>query len=237
MEKDELRTIMSEFCELPLTFLEIKDGETHIKMKKPAQENAENVSGVGSNDFAAGAAAAAKVAATALSAVAPSKQSIADAAAAVRSVSNGVGASDGMGADVGASASVASGAPMPSGVNVDGAQQGAASGANSNATNMSNTFSASNAANINSDSSQQQNLIRVSAPIVGIYYASPTPNDSPYVEVGSHVSEGDVLCLIEAMKMINEIKSPVSGTVKQISCESGSAVGYDDLLMLIEADE
>lgn len=209
MEKDELRTIMREFCELPLTFLEIEDEQTHIKMKKPAQENTEDIHGVGSNDFAAGAAAAAKVAATALSAVAPTKQSIADAAAAIKGVSDDAGAMEVAGATGSA-----------------GCTGAAAAGAS---TNTPNTNTA--------DLAQQQNIIRVSAPIVGIYYASPSPNEAPYVELNSHINEGDVLCLIEAMKMINEIKSPVSGTVRQINCESGCAVGYDDLLMLIEADE
>lgn len=210
MEKDELRTIMREFCELPLTFLEIKDEQTHIKMKKPAQENTEDIHGVGSNDFAAGAAAAAKVAATALSAVAPTKQSIADAAAAIKGGSDDAGAIEAAGATAGATGSAGAGT----------------------STDTPNTADPSTA-----DLAQQQNIIKVSAPIVGIYYASPSPNEAPYVELNSHINEGDVLCLIEAMKMINEIKSPVSGTVRQINCESGCAVGYDDLLMLIEADE
>lgn len=213
MEKDELHTIMREFCELPLTFLEIEDEQTHIKMKKPAQENNDVIHGVGSNDFAAGAAAAAKVAATALSAVAPTKQSIADAAAAIKSASDDAGAIGDTGATAGSAGAGASNTTV-------------------NAPNVPNTTDQSTA-----DLAQQQNIIRVSAPIVGIYYASPSPNEAPYVELNSHINEGDVLCLIEAMKMINEIKSSVSGTVRQINCESGCAVGYDDLLMLIEADE
>lgn len=64
----------------------------------------------------------------------------------------------------------------------------------------------------------------VVAPLTGIFYASPTPEAAPYVQIGSHVQQGQVIGLIEAMKLFNEIKSDASGTVTRIVAESGTLV-------------
>ena len=74
----------------------------------------------------------------------------------------------------------------------------------------------------------------VKAPLVGTFYTAPSPGARPFVEVGQKVSAGDVLCILEAMKMLNEIKSPVSGTVKKVLAINGDLIGYEDELFEIE---
>lgn len=74
----------------------------------------------------------------------------------------------------------------------------------------------------------------VKAPLVGTFYTAPSPGAKPFVEVGQKVSAGDVLCILEAMKMLNEIKSPVSGTVKKVLAINGDLIGYEDELFEIE---
>lgn len=79
-----------------------------------------------------------------------------------------------------------------------------------------------------------ENEIVVRAPIVGTFYRAPSPDDDPYVEVGDAVGTGDVLCIIEAMKLMNEIEAEVSGTIKQILVEDAEPVEYDQPLFVIE---
>lgn len=74
----------------------------------------------------------------------------------------------------------------------------------------------------------------VKSPIVGTFYAAPTPESAPYVSVGSKVKKGDVLCIVEAMKIMNEIESDVSGTVVKILGENGKPVEFGQTLFLIE---
>lgn len=74
----------------------------------------------------------------------------------------------------------------------------------------------------------------VKSPIVGVYYASSSPSAKPYVEVGSKVKTGQVLCIVEAMKVMNEIKAPIDGTVTSIMANSEDLVEYDQVLMIIE---
>ena len=74
----------------------------------------------------------------------------------------------------------------------------------------------------------------VRAPIVGTFYASPSPDAPPYVAVGDRVNKGDVLCIIEAMKLMNEIEAETSGTVREILVENATAVEYDQPLFIIE---
>lgn len=74
----------------------------------------------------------------------------------------------------------------------------------------------------------------VKSPIVGVYYASSSPTAKPYVEVGTKVKAGQVLCIVEAMKVMNEIKAPVDGTVTSIMANSEDLVEYDQVLMIIE---
>ena len=148
MKQDELRSVLREFYGSPLSFLEINDGETHIKMKKP----------VGT-----AAVEAAPVAVT-VPAVAP--------------------------------------------VAIPEEQATAA----------------------------DEHLYRVKSPLVGVFYEAPAPGEDPFVRQGQHVEEGDVLCIIEAMKMMNDVKAPKAGTVKWIAVQNGATVGFDDLLMEIEAD-
>ena len=75
----------------------------------------------------------------------------------------------------------------------------------------------------------------VKAPIVGIYYAAPSPGEAPYVTVGQKVEKGQVLCLIEAMKMMNELKSPISGIVRTAHGINGELVEYDQILFEVES--
>ena len=74
----------------------------------------------------------------------------------------------------------------------------------------------------------------VKAPMVGTYYASPAPGAKPFVEIGSEVQVGDTLCIIEAMKMMNQIEATASGKVVSILAENGSPVEFDQVLFIIE---
>jgi len=73
----------------------------------------------------------------------------------------------------------------------------------------------------------------VKAPMVGTFYRSASPGAKPFVEVGSQVKEGDTICIIEAMKILNEIEADKSGTIGQILCENGQAVEYGQPLFVI----
>ena len=74
----------------------------------------------------------------------------------------------------------------------------------------------------------------VKSPMVGTFYRSATPGAKPFVEVGDTVKQGDTLCIIEAMKILNEIESDKSGVVTKICCDNGQAVEYGQPLYLIE---
>lgn len=74
----------------------------------------------------------------------------------------------------------------------------------------------------------------VLSPTVGVFYAAPSPESKPYVEVGSKVRQGDTLCIIEAMKMMNEIPSEVDGTVVEVCVGNGQVVEYNQPLFRIE---
>ena len=74
----------------------------------------------------------------------------------------------------------------------------------------------------------------VKSPMVGTFYRSASPGAKPFVEVGDVVKEGDTICIIEAMKILNEIEADKSGTVSKIQCENGQAVEYGQPLFLID---
>lgn len=74
---------------------------------------------------------------------------------------------------------------------------------------------------------------QVASPMVGTFYTAPSPSSPAFVEVGQHVKEGDVLCIVEAMKMMNQIKADKSGTIEAILVENGQPVEYDQPLFTI----
>lgn len=75
---------------------------------------------------------------------------------------------------------------------------------------------------------------QVKSPLVGTFYSAPSPDEPPFVLVGQEVKEGDALCIIEAMKVMNEIKAPCSGKVVRIMVQPGDMVEYNQLLCIIE---
>ncbi len=75
---------------------------------------------------------------------------------------------------------------------------------------------------------------QITSPMVGTFYATPTPKDAPFVSEGDTVKVGDRLCIVEAMKMMNEIESDVAGKVVKILVKSGQPVEYGQALMIIE---
>ena len=74
----------------------------------------------------------------------------------------------------------------------------------------------------------------VKSPMVGTFYRSGSPESKPFVDLGSAVQEGDVVCIIEAMKLMNEIQAEKSGVIRQIPVESGQPVEYGQILFIIE---
>jgi len=75
----------------------------------------------------------------------------------------------------------------------------------------------------------------IKSPMVGTYYSAPAPDADPYVEVGKTVKKGQVLCIIEAMKLMNEIESELSGKIVEILVENGQPVEYNQPLFRLEA--
>ena len=73
----------------------------------------------------------------------------------------------------------------------------------------------------------------IKSPLVGTFYAASTPKGKPFVEVGQQVKKGQVVCIIEAMKIMNEITSPFNGVIKEIFAHSGDVVGFDHNLMRV----
>jgi acetyl-CoA carboxylase biotin carboxyl carrier protein len=74
----------------------------------------------------------------------------------------------------------------------------------------------------------------IKSPIVGTFYRKPGPDQPPFVEIGSQVNAGDVVCIVEAMKMMNEIKSEFTGKVSAINIEDGQPVEFDQSLIVID---
>ena len=79
-------------------------------------------------------------------------------------------------------------------------------------------------------------LVEVPSPMVGTFYRAPAPGESAFVEVGDRIRGGDTVCIIEAMKLMNEIETEVSGQVMEILVENGSPVEYGQALMRINPD-
>ena len=83
---------------------------------------------------------------------------------------------------------------------------------------------------------EDDGLVELKAPMVGTFYSRQSPDDPPFVTIGTQVSEGDPVCLIEAMKMFNTLKAPVSGKVESIKIQNEQPVGYGDVLMTFRPD-
>lgn len=77
-------------------------------------------------------------------------------------------------------------------------------------------------------------LIAIESPMVGTFYASPNPDSPPFVKAGGSVSSGTVVCLIEAMKVFNEIKSEVNGAIERVLVKNGEAVEFGQKLFLVK---
>jgi acetyl-CoA carboxylase biotin carboxyl carrier protein len=101
------------------------------------------------------------------------------------------------------------------------------------------TLAAPPAAEMNSELPSSPEQVKkehqeVRAPMVGSFYRAPSPDADPYIEVGEQVRVGQTLCIIEAMKLMNEIESEFDGTIKEILVENAQPVEYNQLLFLIE---
>lgn len=79
-------------------------------------------------------------------------------------------------------------------------------------------------------------LVEIKSPMIGTFYRSSSPDAPPFVSVGDKVAKGQTVCIIEAMKLFNEIESEVSGTVVKVMLENSSPVEYDQVLFLVEPD-
>jgi len=84
------------------------------------------------------------------------------------------------------------------------------------------------------DEDSTEGLVEVKSPIIGTFYRSPSPDKPPYITVGDVINSGDVVCIVEAMKLFNEIESEVSGKIVKVLIEDASPVEYDTPLFLVD---
>ena len=82
----------------------------------------------------------------------------------------------------------------------------------------------------------ESGVTNVTSPMVGVFYTAPAENAEPYVKVGDRVKKGDVLCIIEAMKLMNEIASDVAGTVVEVCAGNAQVVDFGHVLMRVKVD-
>ena len=83
---------------------------------------------------------------------------------------------------------------------------------------------------------EQENILCIKAPLVGTFYRSPKPEDPPFIVEGDSIKEGQVICIIEAMKIFNEIESEFSGKVEKILINDSTPVEYDQELILVDPE-
>ena len=83
---------------------------------------------------------------------------------------------------------------------------------------------------------EDDGLVAITSPMVGTFYRSPSPDSPPFVKEGDHISAGKVVCIIEAMKLFNEIESEVSGKIVKILAENTKTVEYGQKLMLVKKE-
>lgn len=83
---------------------------------------------------------------------------------------------------------------------------------------------------------EDPNLVAVLSPMVGTFYRAPAPGEAPFVKVGDRIQMGQTVCIIEAMKLMNELEAEVSGEVVEILAENGQPVEFDQPLMRVRAD-
>jgi|SRR5690606_6166261 len=81
-----------------------------------------------------------------------------------------------------------------------------------------------------------KHTVEIKSPMIGTFYRSSSPDTPPFVSVGDKVSKGQTVCIIEAMKLFNEIESEVSGTVVKVALENATPVEYDQVLFVVEPD-
>jgi acetyl-CoA carboxylase biotin carboxyl carrier protein len=98
------------------------------------------------------------------------------------------------------------------------------------------TPTAQSAPAASSDAGSGKKTHQVCSPIVGTFYRAPAPDADPFIQVGARVSVGATLCIVEAMKLMNEIESDATGTVVKILVENGQPVEYNQPLVLLELD-
>jgi len=87
---------------------------------------------------------------------------------------------------------------------------------------------------VTGEAEEEARLITVTSPIVGTFYRASSPEASPFVEIGTKVKKGQVLCIVEAMKLMNEIESEADGIIIKVLVENGQPVEYGEPLFLIE---
>jgi len=94
---------------------------------------------------------------------------------------------------------------------------------------------ARNSAGVGAEAPKSE-LVEITSPIVGTFYSAPSPDSESYVEVGSHVEPQTVVCIVEAMKVMNEIKAETSGTIVEVLVSNGQAVEYGQVLFRVKPD-
>lgn len=80
-------------------------------------------------------------------------------------------------------------------------------------------------------------LKEVISPLVGTYYSASSPTTDPFVKIGQRVNKGQTICIVEAMKIMNEIASPYAGVVEKINCKNGDVVGFNQIIILLRPQE
>ena len=123
-------------------------------------------------------------------------------------------------------------ASAPSGAPASGGAQGANEAAQDDASTAPDATENGTARAEETEAAAEEHVVE--APIVGTFYRAPSPDDPPFVEVGDEVQEGDVLCIIEAMKLMNEIECETSGTVQEILVEDAEPVEFDQSLFVLD---
>ena len=100
-------------------------------------------------------------------------------------------------------------------------------------TQEAEALSVTEPADVNAQTKNNNSFHEIKAPMIGTFYQSPDPDSEAFVKVGDPINEGDTLCIIEAMKMMNKIETDISGTIERILVQNGDPVEFDQALFLV----